>query len=277
MVNLLTVDFRRVLKDKLLMVMGILAVAFSLFNGLILGVTASIMDEESLMLLESLGMGMNATSQFFGAFSFGNNVGLIAPVLLAIILCKDFGSGTIRNKVIAGYSRVSILMSLFIVCLVVMFGVMLLYALLTMGISLIFMPFATVELTWEYVGYFLTSLLLELLIYVLAAALITYLCASKKNVGLVIVLYVAVVLVLSLLAGILQGVSMALDLTGGGETAREVIDFFQSINVFNYATSIGQGTAYEGKELARYILVPFVTALLLLGWGILRFRKKDLK
>lgn len=277
MTNLLIVDFRRVLKDKLLLVMGILAVAFSLLNGLIMGVAAGFMTSEDMEMMTAMGMGLEAKSQFFSAFSFGNNVGLIAPVLLAIILCKDFGSGTIRNKIIAGYSRVSILLSLFIVCLTVMFAVMLLYAVLTLVICLFFMPFQSGDFGAGDAGYLLLSLGLEFLLYLMASALIAYLCASQKNVGLVIVLYVAVVMVLTLLGSILASVAMVLESLGGYDNALNVIDVIQRINPLSFSMEIGQGSSYESGDLLNYVLAPLGLTVLFLGWGILKFKKKDLK
>lgn len=277
MTNLLTVDFRRVLKDKLLLVMGILAVAFSLLNGLILGVASGFMSDTDMQMMDAMGMGFTAKSQFFSAFSFGNNVGLIAPVLLAIILCKDFSNGTIRNKIIAGYNRVSIVVSMFIVALTVMFAVIVIHAVLTLCISLCFMPFQYTPFTADDMGYLLISILMQFLIYAMAAALISFLCASAKNTGVVIVLYVAVVMLLTLLASILSIVSMALEGIGGYDTAVAIIDFFQNINVFSFNMNIGQGSSYESKEVANYLLTPTVMTALLLGWGILKFKKKDLK
>lgn len=277
MSNLLIVDFRRVLKDKLLLVMGILAVAFSLLNGLIMGAASGFMSEMDMEMLDTMGMGFSAKSQFFSSFSFGNNLGLIAPVLLAIILCKDFSHGTIRNKIIAGYNRVSIVMSLFIVALTVMFAVILLHAVLTLAICLIFMPFQYEPFTSGDLGYLFLSLLLQFLLYAMAAALMAFLCASRKSVGTVIVLYVAVVMLLTLLTGILSVVAGVLEITGGHDTALEVIDFFQRINPLSFSSNIGQGTAYETGELVNYILTPSVLTILLLGWGVLKFRKKDLK
>lgn len=277
MSNLLIVDFRRVLKDKLLLVMGILAVAFSLLNGLIMGVASGFMTETDMEMMASMGVGFSAKSQFFGAFSFGNNLGLIAPVLLAIILCKDFGHGTIRNKIIAGYNRVSIVMSLFIVALTVMFTVILLHAVLTLGICLIFMPFQYEPFTTGDLGYLTLSLLLQFLMYAMASALMAFLCASRKNVGAVIVLYVAVVMLLTMLTSILSVVSGVLEMSEGHETALEIIDIIQRINPFSFSTAIGQGSTYESKDLINYILTPTALTLLLLGWGILKFKKRDLK
>ena len=111
--GLLKADFKRITKDKLLLVMGILAVAFALLTPLLYALLFSGAGFEDEPLLEVM---LPAKNQFFASFSLGNNLGLIAPVLLGIALCKDFSFGTIRNKIIAGKSRKAIYMSLFITC-----------------------------------------------------------------------------------------------------------------------------------------------------------------
>ena len=113
MKNLLKAEFKRVFMDKLLIVMGILAVAFAAVTPLLYALLFSEMGMADEPMLASF---ISSKAQFFGSFSLGNNLGLIAPVLLAIALCKDFSFGTIRNKVIAGKSRTAIFLSLFITC-----------------------------------------------------------------------------------------------------------------------------------------------------------------
>ena len=100
--SLLKADFKRVLKDKLLLVMGILAVVFAAFTPLLYAVMFSSMEMVDDPMVSSL---ISGKMQFFASFSMGNNLGLIAPVLLGIALCKDFSFGTVRNKIIAGKSR----------------------------------------------------------------------------------------------------------------------------------------------------------------------------
>ena len=99
MTELLKIDFRRVLKDKLLIVVGILAATFALITPILYVVLFGSQDMMDDPMIANL---ITAKSQFFQNFSMGNNLGLIAPVLLAIVLCKDFSFGTVRNKIIAG-------------------------------------------------------------------------------------------------------------------------------------------------------------------------------
>ena len=270
MTNLLAVDFKRVLKDKLFFVVCILAAVFAVITPLLYALLLGGMEE----MLGTMGLSMSAKSQFFDSFSLGNNLGLIAPVLLAIILCKDFGQGTVRNKLIGGNTRNSIVLSMFTVAFVVLFGVMLLHALLTFGLALIFFPYSDgAAFSLSELGYFLASLGLEFVLYLVLAALVVWLCVVMKNVGLVIVAYIAIVMGMTIVTSLLQLGGMVLE----EATVKTLIEAVQSINVFNFALVIGKGSTYALKDLLCCILTPLVGAGALMGWSLLKFRRKDLK
>lgn len=274
MKSLLKADFKRVLKDKLLLVVGILAVVFATMTPVLYGVLFSSMEMQDDPMLSAY---ITAKAQFFGAFSLGNNLGLIAPVLLAIALCKDFSFGTVRNKIIAGKSRSTIFLSLFVTCAVVFVAVMLLYAFLTLGVSLIFFEYQPTPFAMGDFWYFLESLAFELLVLLWVAALLSCLCVSVKNVGLVIVLYIAVALVLVIVGSVIQVVLTLMETTGGNESMVKLLRFVHRINVGNAVTYIGVGTEYTLEDVL-YLTIPAGTGILgFVGLGLWRFRKKDLK
>lgn len=271
--NLIKADFKRVFKDKLLLVMGILAVVFAAITPLLYAVMFSALGAEDEMISSFI----TGKAQFFGSFSIGNNLGLIAPVLLAIALCKDFSFGTIRNKIIAGKSRSTIYLSLFITSATVLISVMLLHALITLGVSLIFFDYQPTAFTIADFWYFLESLGFEILVLLWVAALLAYLCANMKNVGLVIVLYIAVSFILVIAGSIVQVVVSIMETMGGNERWLSVLRFIDRINVGSAATYIGMGTKYTLKDVL-YLTIPSIVGILgFTGFGILRFKKKDLK
>lgn len=278
MSGLLKADFRRVFKDKLLIVMGILAVVFAVITPLLYAFMLSGTDTaENDMITEMVSGFVYGKSQFFSSFSMGNNLGLIAPVLLAIVLCKDFSFGTIRNKIIAGKSRSAIFMSLFITCSVVLIAIMLLHAFLTLGVSLIFFEYQPTAFTFADFGYFMASLAFEILLLIFMSALLSWLCASMKNVGLVIVLYIAITFALTMAASIIQIIIAFLESIGDQESTLSVLRFFDRINVGNYASYIGQGTKYTLKDVL-YLTLPSIVGILgFVSLGLLKFNKKDLK
>lgn len=272
--GLIKADFRRVFKDKLLLVMGILAVVFAAITPLLYALMFSDMGIEEDPMISTF---ITGKSQFFSAFSIGNNLGLIAPVLLGIALCKDFSFGTVRNKIIAGKSRSAIYLSLFVTCATVLTVVMVGHALITLGISLIFFDYQPTAFTLSDFWYFLESLAFEILILLWVAALLSYLCTCMKNVGLVIVLYIAVSFVLAIAGSIVQVVLAVLETTGGNETLADILKFVDRINVGTAALYIGTGTKYTLEDVL-YHTVPVIAGILgFTGLGLWQFNKKDLK
>lgn len=272
MVNLIKTDLKRVLKDKLFIVMLILSTVFAFITPLLYFGISNLGD-----IPEMLGDGFYAKNMFFEAFSPANNFGLIAPFLLAIILYKDYSSGTVRNKIISGKSRVSIFFSMFIVCFIVIWLTILLHALLTLVVSLLFFDYQANPFTSSDFLYLINSILLQVLIYIFIAAFISWLCAVTKNIGIVIVLYISVVFGMTMVSSILGiGISYA-EMTEAKESTIELMNFFQKINIYNFYMYIGKGNSYELSTLAYLIAVPVIASEGLVTLSILKFRKKDLK
>lgn len=271
MLNLFKTDLRRLFKDKLFLITCIIAGALALFSPLINILIFSGIDAEEG--LEILGMLPTAKSFFFNSFLPGNNMGLIMPILIAIILCKDFSQGTVRNKIICGYSRSSIFLSMFLSSSVVTSLIMVGQGFVTLFFSLIFFDYSNEAFTFAEFGYFMLSLLFEILVYVFVSAIISFLCVAMKNAGTSVVMYVA----LNFLFAIVGSVTMvAIMFVEPESTGYKVLEFFNNANIFT-STLIGSGVTYSAKEIL-YILLPSVgggaLAVLL---GILIFNKKDLK
>ena len=278
MTGLLKADFRRVFKDKLLLVMGILAVVFATITPLLYVLITGVGDFTDEMTKEALSTMYSSKVQFFQSFSLGNNLGLIAPVLLAIVLCKDFSFGTIRNKIIAGKSRSQIFLSLFLTCSTVLAAVIFLHAFLTLGISLIFFPYQSEPFTTADLGYFFLSVLFELLSLLFVSAMLSWLCASRKNVGLVIVLYIAISFVLVMAGSITQVTAQLMEAMGGNETTISVLRFLDRINVVSSSTYyIGMGESYELEDVLYLTIPALVSIACFLGLGLWKFNKKDFK
>ena len=277
MTQLIKSDFRKFFKDKLFLVVCILAVVFAVITPLMYVALIGGMGKLDPTTEEMFSSYLSSKSQFFGAFSFGNNLGLIAPLLIGIILSKDFTHGTVRNKIISGHSRTSIFLSIFIVCATALFGIILAHALLTLGVSLPFFDYQPAPFTKSDFGYLMLSLLFEFLIYIFAAALVSWLCATRKNVGMVIVMYIAIVFGCTMIAGILQIVIMVLQTNPDMEKTVKILDFVQRINVFNSSATVGMGDSYTLKDSLYYAIPPFAGTVALITHGILKFNRKDLK
>ena len=274
MVELLKTDLKRVFKDKLLFVMGILAVVFALLTPLLYAVIFSVGNLSSEPMFASL---MYSKGHFFEVFSMTSDMGLIVPVLLAIVLCKDFSHGTVRNKIIAGKHRSSIFLSMFITCALVLVSVIMLSAFLSLGISLIFFDYQATPFTMADFGYFMASLAFEVLVLLFMAALLSWLCACMKNVGIAIVLYVAFTFGLLIIGSIIQVCTGILQSAGGNDVLLDVLKVLDRINVGMSTMHIGVGNSYTLSDVLYLTLTPLTGILGFLGLGLLTFSKKDMK
>ncbi len=272
--GLIKADFKRIAKDKLLLVMGILAVVFAAITPLLY---AALFSDPIFAEDPMFSSFIFAKDQFFDSFSIGNNLGLIAPVLLGIALCKDFSFGTVRNKIIVGKSRSAIFLSLFITCATVLVSVMLLHAFATLGISLIFFDYQPEPFTFSDFWYFLASLGFAILTLLWVAALLSCLCASMKNVGLVIVLYIASSFVLVIAGSVVNTSLFFLEASEAQKSLIAILDFVDRINVGTAINHIGNGNSYTLEDVLYLTLPAIVGILSFLGLGLWRFNKKDLK
>lgn len=271
--DLLKADLRRVLKDKLVIVLLIIAGVFAITTPLLYKLIFEFLDMGELLEMEGLGLQMTAKSLFFTSFSPGNNFGLILPILVAIIICRDFSNGTIRNKVICGKSRSIIYFSMLITCAVLLCAFIIIQAVLTLLVSLIFFDYQATEFTINDFGYLMASLGLEIIVYLFIAALLTFFMVFMKNSALAIVMYFAVNFVMIIVGSITQTAIVFADTASIGY---KILEFFNSANVF-VTTMIGGGTSYQINKLL-YLLLPNVSLIILLVLlGVNVFNKKDLK
>ena len=163
--NLLKADFRKFLKGKLITATVILMVVFTLFSGFTYFLIRAELDE--LIAL------VNPLSILSSSFSPISNFGLIFLIFLIIILATEFNHNTIRNKVIAGYSRQQIYFSTLIFNLVVTSIVFLCYSLLQFLVAGLIVGFSGVTFfkVLEVLGVYLFATLLfysivQLVVYI---------------------------------------------------------------------------------------------------------------
>ncbi len=266
--NLYFTDLKRILKDKLFLVTCILAGVFALINPVLNKVLFEILD-----MSDMLGAIINAKSMLFTAFLPGDNLGLIMPILIAIVVCKDFSQGTVRNKIISGKSRAAIFISHLLSSATVICALMLFHALLTLGVSLCFFSYQEVAFTAADFGYLMASLLFEMIVYFAVAAIVTFIATLAKNMGICILLYLAVSFGSSIVGAIFQVAGAFLDPTSKGYG---IVEFLNALNIYT-STIIGSGTAYSAKEVIYILIAPLSLTAGSILLGIKTFARKNLK
>ena len=272
--ELIQADLKRVIKDKLLLVLAILAVVFALITPLTFALVFSVIDVSEEPMLSAL---VSAKGLFFQSFSMTNNMGFIAPVLLAIVLYKDFSYGTVRNKIISGKSRSQIFLSTFIVCSLVLVCLIMLSAFITLGVSLIFFDYQEGSFAAADLGYFFASLGFELLVLLFMSALLSLLCTCSKNLGIAIVLYLAFTFLLTIVGSFTQVIGAVAQTFVESELLAKVINVIDRLNVGMSTSYIGTGDSYSLSDVL-YLTLPALSGIAaFLGLGLVSFNKKDLK
>lgn len=265
--NLYVADVKRILKDKLFVVTCILAAVFAVINPLLNKVLF-----EALDLGELLGT-MGAKTMFFSAFLPSDNLGMIMPILISIVVCKDFSQGTVRNKIISGRSRSEIYLSHLLASATVMCGMILLHALLTLGVSLCFFSYQETAFTFADFGYLILSIAFEMVVYVAIAAIVTLIATVSKNMGICILLYLAVIFGCSIVGSIFQVAAIFLD---PASNAYDIVEFLNALNLYT-ANLIGAGTTYTAKQVLYILMTPILITAGGTLFGMRLFARKNLK
>ncbi len=278
MVNLLKTDLKRIIKDKLFLIIciigAVMAVSTPLMNKLLMDSIESItsVEEEGLFVI-------TAKSLFFDSFSVTSNFGLLLPIFVTIILFKDFSHGTIRNKIICGKSRLKIFFSMFLSSFIVIAGVLLLQALISLLFSLLFFKYTnTGGTSGSEFAYFIESIAFILINYIFVAALVSFFCVFMKHAGTAIVCFVAVNIFLSTIPVLLDVYASILEEVGTKKELVSFLNFLIDTNVYNNLDFvIGKGTSYTSGQVLKILFPPLIFSTGLVALSILRFKRKDIK
>ena len=276
MTNLLKADFKKVYKDKLFMVVCIIGLVFAVLTPIINFGMLELLNSQGMSedLINSLTGGqITAKYIFFMAFSPANDFGLIMPILFAVILCKDFSQGTVRNKILSGKSRSQIFLSTYIVTTVMLVSLILVYAFMSLGVSLILFDYSTAPFTINDFWYALGSIGLWIAVYFAISAIVCLIAYVIKNVGLTIVMVIAVNMVLSLIGGLLT-------MAGGMLLANNpsLAKILTAIaNAIPFSVSHGTGTEFVLLDVIVSLISSIAMAVGFVFLGIKIFNKKDLK
>lgn len=187
--NLLKVDFKRFLRDKILLISVILVFAFAVINIFIYKIV--LLNTDSEMIATNV----YGKLLFIESLSPAQNMGIIIPMLLALIVSKDYSNGTVRNKIVSGYSRIKIYLSGFITVLTFGIALYLLNALISLFVGSAVFGYGQ-PLTGAEVGKIFAYLGLSTLIYSTFFAFATLAANFFKNtVGSIISVLVYVLVV----------------------------------------------------------------------------------
>jgi len=293
MARLLRLELRRLLKDKVVMAMLIILVVIAFFQALVAG-TSYYEDPWTGTIYWTLTMrDLLSTS-----FQLSSTPFIIIGIVIAVFLAKDVNQGTIRNKLIAGYSKLEIYWSSVITATLLTFVSLLIFHGLTLGFGQIWgIPFPIDATVTNDLENFVIYMAIGYLIVFVATSIINFIAMMVKNMAGVIVLsivFMVFTLVFALLFESLLKfwlIYSRYDLYTEAQQAQDalnrlqgILDYFYIFQALKYSTSLFNPTDFtnfysdEGRAyLFKVLGTNFgLLALLNLG-GAYWFSKTDLK
>ena len=226
---------------------------------------------------------LSGQTMLIASLSPAQNYGLAVPINVISFICLEFSQGTIRNKIIAGNSKFSIYVSLFISGLVFCFALIGVYVLLCFGIGCIFGGFDPNGL-YLLGGYFSPEYIIKMIVicvlaYVSIISFTVFLATTFRNIGPCIPIVIVVIVMLTLFGSLFAGFTELIE----GDALLWVFRIFDPLYAIN------AGEYYQADEYAPAVMAitneTFISgvcsnifyAALFFGLGALEFTKRDVK
>ena len=262
MKNLIKTDFRRLLKDKLTIVLFVIALVLATVTPLL---QAALFEVQKLIAeAPDMVSPIQAKSMLFVNFAYLSDVMFIVLILVPIILLKEL-NGMIRNKIVNGYSRKQVYFSLLITISTLITILLLVATIITSTVSLIAYPYSLAgDLFINDIPYILLSLLGGIILSILISSLII-LFSIGLRIKVSSVILIAIFFVLTIVGTL---VSTAV-------TNKPALKFLRIFNPVSMASILGQTT--EPIYYIGQILVPLAYIALTILWGISSFKKRDIQ
>ncbi len=256
MSNLLRAELVKIRKSKSLKVMIGIIFGFAMFSALIYSTIDNKTDG-------ALSFVVDGRSIFTSSFSFSNNVGIVIPIVLIMYLCVEFSNGTVRNKIIAGNSKSKIYLVNFIVVTALGALYVILNAILSFLIAVIFFDYGK-AINGAEVVHILKVTLLGCLMYISLFSFVTLLAMIIKKTGVSVVLYLLFVIVVSVFQIVHQ-----LEMGGVLEFIFKVSPLGQMIVIMKDSIS--------GMDIVKSLINNVVITGMIGTLGTVLFQKIDLK
>ncbi|MDY0345807.1 MAG: hypothetical protein WC215_00550 [Bacilli bacterium] len=287
MAKLLKLQLFRALKDKGTIVFMIITLVLGVFSMLFNFLLANSLGQGNIGLLGNL---FDTNVLINSSFSLSSTPMVLLIIMGVVLLYKESGWGTIRNQVVAGYSKIQVYFANFLAMLIVLFTILFTYQLMTLGLGYVFgfeLGIANAAEFWA----FLRSYSLNLLIFITEVAFMTFISLMFQN----IIAPVFLVVIVPIFVGAILQTVVPIVVIMNEARAPEIIAAFEyviwyqntalTISGFNHELTSGVGgllgaTLYDTGSLA-FILKTIGTSIALngifLGLGSYMFSRKDLK
>ena len=264
MINLLKADLFRVLRTKIVYIGLIVAVGLPLFMAGSYALTNVGLSPEEIDVMKEVYGNLLLTSTFSSLLSFS----FVFAIFPVIVIMMDFGNGTIRNKIIHGYTRHQIYAAHFIITLVYVLILTALFAATSTACAFLMFRVSEIDssMLTSYVFYYIIGFAGTLI----SASLGCCLALSLANAGSIILTIVGKLLIDNV--NLLVVLAFTANGQGNSVAAKHVLSFLPS-----YVTSLIGQTVIEPAMFIEALGGIFIISGALYALGTFVFNKRDFK
>ena len=235
-------------------------------------------------------------SLLISSFSPTQNFGIAIPINLITFTVAEFTSGTIRNKIISGYSKIKAYVGLYLTGLVYTLALISAYVLCTFGLGCAyggFNPkgqfFSIASMGYGDIGpnFIWQFVIIALFAYVMIASLTIFFATLFRHIGPSIPVVIILLLGFVGLASIAATLNLFATMMDGEDAGMEVqimkaaYQFLRVVNplhaLMNYDTNEAGALIYKTDTFIISIVNNILWSGAFFGFGLLIFHKRDIK
>lgn len=272
--NLLKTDMLRFLKTKQFLILAIICGIYALAYPALMYLSQELLN---LASNNSEPIQLMFAKQFsFIHFSLGIPL-LLSIIMFTTVLASEFSYGTVRNKIIAGYTRVQIYLSLLITLFVFMFSIIFISSVLSFGLGGILFYYDNIGGTFANdIGSYFIALFVSILITAVYASIVCLFTIGLNKTALSIIMPIILIFVCLILNGIFDGLIQVLIEQNSQTNFIDILTFLKCFNLSYQSTALCD-LRFEYYEILAFIFGPLGFTALLIFLGLLAFKKRDVK
>lgn len=191
MTNILKAEFKKLFRGKLVYILLIGSIVFSLLT--------AVLYREMYNIIGTIGGEFTYIEAFSTIFTPLNNMGLLLLIFIIVIGASDFSNRTIRTKLVGGYTRSQIYITSLLKLLIITTVVITLYAFSTYLFLTLFVGKDPTPIS-EYINIYIIGLTTTIILYSIINLFVFRFGTFGKTLGITFVLIIGVAIIEALLS-----------------------------------------------------------------------------
>ena len=269
MINLFKASLYKLFREKTFLITMIIGTGLAIFIPLLYKIISMTIDAESISLVSGQNMLLNSVST-------GNNFGLTVPINLSVLVVAEFTTGSLRNKIIAGYRKGLIYATLLLSGIIFTFIMMVYYVGLSVLMGTIFGGFDASKIGGaDFIVPFIFTTISS---YIFVATFSVLVASNIRNIGGSLPILIIVLTFLNIIPVFVQ---LSTELGAGNENTLLIWSwalptFVLSLSSGSLGGLLSTTNFSDGIKIAG-IISPLIYSTIFAVLGTIFFKIRDVK